>query len=765
MHTPHTPQTAHHKPQTLSITTPGGTRLIGHGQPVFIIAEAGVNHDGNLEKAKRLIDIAHEAGVDAVKFQTWKTEALILQGTKKAAYQEENTGKEESQFDMIKKLELPYEHFRELKQYCDEKGILFLSTPDEEESAQFLNGLVPCFKIGSGELTNIFFLKCVAKLGKPIILSTGMGTVDECRKARDVIFSTGNKQLIMLHCTSDYPTPFSDVNLRAMETLDTEMNRDAGPVLVGYSDHTEGISVPVVAAAQGAVVIEKHFTYDKNAAGPDHKASLSPDELKEMVRKIRETEIILGSAEKKPTPREQETKKVVRKSLVAKVPIARGEVITEENITAKRAEVRGFTADRFEEVVGRRAAKNIGVDEIIDEKNTMATDAVEAVSTNSKRKICVVTGTRAEYGILRPVIAAIKKHPNLELQLVAAGMHLSEEFGMTKNEIEKEGYAVDAMVDMLPETDDEAAMARAAARGITGFVEAFKKISPAIVVVLGDRIEAFAAAVAGSFLNIPVAHISGGDKTKAGRDEEMRHALTKFAKIHFPATKTSGERIVKMGEDAWRVFVVGEPSIDTMKEERLLEKEELKKYASLDFTKTYAVVVQHPVTTETEKAGEQMRATLAAVQKEKIPALVLYPNADSGGRRMIEVIKEYEKYEKEFAVVKSLPHVVYLSMMKHAACIVGNSSSGIVEAPTLKVPAVNIGIRQEGRECASNVVHVSQGEEQIRRAIKTVLSPPFKEQVKSCVNPYGEGNTSKKITDVLAAIPLDERLLKKTIAY
>lgn len=758
MHTPHTtyhtPQTAQHKPQTLLITTLRGTRLIGHGQPVFIIAEAGVNHDGSLEKAKRLIDIAHEAGVDAVKFQTWKTEALILQGTKKAAYQEENTGKQESQFDMIKKLELPHGDFRELKAYCDKKGILFLSTPDEEESARFLNELVPCFKIGSGELTNIFFLKCVAKLGKPIILSTGMGTVEECRTARDAIFSTGNKQLVMLHCTSDYPTPFSDANLRAMETLDTEMNRDAGPVLVGYSDHTEGISVPVVAAAQGAVVIEKHFTYDKNAAGPDHKASLSPDELKEMVRKIRETEAILGSAEKKPTRREQETKKVVRKSLVAKVLITAGETITEEKITAKRADARGYTADRFDDVIGKRAAKNIDVDEILDEHNVMM-----------QRKICVVTGTRAEYGILRPVIAAIKKHPNLELQLVAAGMHLSEEFGMTKNEIEKEGYAVHAMVEMLPETDDEAAMARAAARGITGFVEAFKKISPTMVVVLGDRIEAFAAAVAASFLNIPVAHISGGDKTKAGRDEEMRHALTKFAKIHFPATKTSGERIVKMGEDAWRVFVVGEPSIDTMMEERLLEKEELKKYASLDFTKPYAVVVQHPVTTETEKAGEQMRATLAAVQKEKIPALVLYPNADSGGRRMIEVIKEYEKDEKEFAVVKSLPHVAYLSMMKHAACIIGNSSSGIVEAPTLKVPAVNIGIRQEGRECASNVVHVSQGEEQIRRAIKTVLSPLFKEQVKSCVNLYGEGNTSRKIAEILAAIPLDDRLLKKTIAY
>ncbi len=749
-----------------------GQRLVGKGQPVFIIAEAGINHNGSLEKAKQLVDIAKNAGVDAVKFQTWKTEALILQGTKKAAYQEENTGKNESQFDMIKKLELSYENFTELKKYCDEKGILFLSTPDEEESARFLNELVPCFKIGSGELTNLLFLKYVAKFGKPIILSTGMGTVGECRKAHDAIFSTGNKQLIMLHCTSDYPTPFSDANLRAMETLDTEINLDAGtPILVGYSDHTEGISVPIVAAAQGAAVIEKHFSYDKNAAGPDHRASLSPAELKEMVKKIRETEIILGSAKKQPTLREQETKKVVRKSLVAKVPITSGEIITEEKITAKRADAQGYTADRSYDVIGKRAAKDMDVDEIIDEKSVVVAERLSHADARSeteqaKRKICVVTGTRAEYGILRPVIAAVKKYERLELQLVAAGMHLSDEFGKTINDIQNDGLEIQEQVKMLPDADDGAAMGKALGKGIAGFIDAFKKITPEIVVVLGDRIEAFAAAVAASFLNIPVAHISGGDKTRAGRDEEMRHAITKFAKIHFPATPGSGERLIRMGEDSWRVFVVGEPSIDTMLQEKLLEKEALNAQYSFDFTRPYALVVQHPVTTEADKAAEQMRTTLEAVKKEKMPALILYPNADSGGRQMIGIIKEYEK-EKILgcAVIKSLPHVAYLSIMKHAACIVGNSSSGIVEAPTLKVPTVNIGIRQEGRECASNVVHVSQGEEQIRRAIKTVLSPPFKEQVKFCVNPYGEGNTSKKIAEVLATIPLDDRLLKKTIAY
>jgi GDP/UDP-N,N'-diacetylbacillosamine 2-epimerase (hydrolysing) len=759
-----------------------GNKKIGPGQPIFIIAEAGVNHDGTIEKARMLIDIAVAAGVDAVKFQTWKTKALILQRTKKAAYQEEQTGQEnpgESQFDMIQKLELSYESFRELKQYCEQKGILFLSTPDEEESATFLNTLgVPCFKIGSGELNNPLYLKHVARFGKPIILSTGMGTIEECKRARDVLFSAGNTQLVMLHCTTDYPTPLTDVNMRAMKTLDVEMNTDLNhessqlsqppklfpPVLIGYSDHTKGIAVPIAAAAMGACVIEKHFTYDTNADGPDHKASLSPEELREMVQKIRETETILGSAEKKPTQREIANKKVVRKSIVAKQPIAAGQVMHESMIVTKRADGAGVTAENYELVVGKKAVKYIGVDEVITKGHLEQTQTSHTRGTR-QRCICVVTGTRADYGILSPVMRTIQKYPSLDLQVLACGMHLSEEFGSTINDIEKDGFVISETVEMLPQKDTGGAMAYAISKGMQGFVKKLTNLKPDIVVVLGDRIEAFSATVAASFLNIPVAHVSGGDKSKSGRDEEMRHAMTKFAKIHFPATKTSGERIIKMGEDPWRVFVVGEPSIDTMLQETLHTKEELQNLLpDTDFSQPYVLLVQHPLTTEAHAASKQIQESLEALKKAGIQTIVLYPNVDSGGREMIQTIKAYQNTPL-FKVYKSLPHKVYLSVLKHAACIVGNSSSGIVEAPTFKLPAINIGIRQEGREHASNVIHVAPEEQAITKALQTALSPEFRNSLKDVVSPYGAGNTSEKIVKVLAEIKLDETLLKKTIAY
>ena len=237
------------------------------------------------------MDLAKEAGVDAVKFQTWKTENLILKDTAKAEYQLEQTG-EGSQYDMIKALELNYGQFRELKEYCEQKDILFLSTPDEEESAEFLYQLgVPVIKVGSGELTNLLYLKRLARYHKPIILSTGMGTSEEVIRAKKIIFGEGNQELILLHCTTDYPAALSDVNLSAMETLQKETG-----CLIGYSDHTLGTDVPLVALSLGAVVIEKHFTYGKSAAGPDHSASLSPAELKELVQKIREYERLSPAA-------------------------------------------------------------------------------------------------------------------------------------------------------------------------------------------------------------------------------------------------------------------------------------------------------------------------------------------------------------------------------------------------------------------------------------------------------------------------------------
>ncbi|RRS31272.1 MAG: hypothetical protein P794_04280 [Epsilonproteobacteria bacterium (ex Lamellibrachia satsuma)] len=328
---------------------------------VFIIAEAGVNHNGDINLAKKLIDVAVEAGVDAVKFQTWKTELLVTKEANQAEYQTENTGINESQFDMLKRLELSYDEFRELKNYCDIKNIMFLSTPDEFESANFLSELQEIFKIGSGEVTNLPYLRHIGKLNKKVILSTGMADMGEIEDALDVLVAAGtNKENItVLHANTMYPTPMEDVNLKAMQTIGNTFD-----IAYGYSDHTLGIEVDIAAVAQGATVIEKHFTLDKTMEGPDHKASLEPDELKAMVKAIRNIELALGSSVKKPSKSEKPNMEVARKSIVASCTIQKGEKFSEANLAVKRPG-NGINPMRWDEVVGTIAQKNYEVDELI----------------------------------------------------------------------------------------------------------------------------------------------------------------------------------------------------------------------------------------------------------------------------------------------------------------------------------------------------------------------------------------------------------------
>lgn len=345
-------------------------KLISKNNPCFIIAEAGVNHNGSLETAKKLVDAAKNAGADAVKFQTFKSEDLVTKGTSMAEYQEKNIGSSESQLQMLKKLELNYNDFKALKKYCDEKGIIFLSTPHTEDAIDFLDPLVPAYKIGSGDLTNIPFLKEVAKKRKPIILGTGMSTMKEVKEALNAIYEEGNKEVIMLHCTTNYPCPKNEVNFRAMQTMQKELDCS-----VGYSDHTLGIDVPQMAVKLGAVVIEKHFTLDRGMEGPDHKASLEPSELKEMVAKIKNgnyknielDEIALGSKEKKPAESEIENAKVARKSVVASKNIAKGEKLSFENLTIKRPGT-GLMPREIYSIAGKNAAEDIKKDEIISLK-------------------------------------------------------------------------------------------------------------------------------------------------------------------------------------------------------------------------------------------------------------------------------------------------------------------------------------------------------------------------------------------------------------
>lgn len=328
---------------------------------IFIIAEAGVNHNGDMETARRLVDAAAAAGADAVKFQTFKTENLVREDAKKAEYQMETTDKDESQFAMLKRLELTSDMHEKLMDYCVQKKIMFLSTPFDIESLHYLvERGIALLKIPSGEITNYPLLREAARSGKKIILSSGMSTLEEVKDAVEVLRDNGGTDITILHCNTEYPTPYRDVNLRAMSTM-----KEALEIPVGFSDHTQGIEVAVAAAALGAEVIEKHLTLDRNMEGPDHKASLEPDELAEMVKAVRHIELALGDGKKEPTESEQKNIVIARKSIVARCDIKEGGIFTEENLTAKRPGG-GISPMQWNQVLNKEAKRDFAADEMIE---------------------------------------------------------------------------------------------------------------------------------------------------------------------------------------------------------------------------------------------------------------------------------------------------------------------------------------------------------------------------------------------------------------
>lgn len=319
----------------------------------LIIAEAGVNHNGSLELALKLCKAAKESGADVVKFQTWITEKIISSDVKMANYQQNNTKNIESQFDMLKKLELSYADFKIIKKYCDEIGIIFSSTADEETSLEFLLDLgIPFIKIGSGEITNIPYLRIMGSKKIPIILSTGMSYLSDVERAVKVIYDAGTTDITLLHCTTNYPCPMDEVNLNAIKTLQKTFNLN-----VGYSDHTMGIEIPLAAVALGAKVIEKHFTLDCNMEGPDHIASTEPKEFTKMVKQIRKVELALGDGLKIPNKSEIEISKVVLKRIVAKIEIKKGDIFSIDNLVTLR-DNRGFMASSWDEIINSKARRN-----------------------------------------------------------------------------------------------------------------------------------------------------------------------------------------------------------------------------------------------------------------------------------------------------------------------------------------------------------------------------------------------------------------------
>ncbi len=381
-----------------------------------------------------------------------------------------------------------------------------------------------------------------------------------------------------------------------------------------------------------------------------------------------------------------------------------------------------------------------------------------------KRKITVTTGTRAEYGILRPLIKQIISSKSLKLHLIVCGMHLSKKHGFTINEIKKDHIPISSIIEMMPKQDTNYEMSLAVGRGIIEFSKAFKKIKPDINLILGDRDEALASAISAYHMNIPNAHIHGGDKTKAGIDEYNRHALTKISNIHFAGSKKSMQRILKMGERKKFVFHTGSPSIDEISENKISKKLFLEKKYKIKIKGDEILLLQHPVTSQTSLSEQQITNTLNALSKFEKNIIAIAPNSDAGSNAIYLKLKSFSKNNSNLKLFPNLPRNDYLGFLSCCGVLVGNSSSGFIEGSYFKIPIVNIGIRQNMREGGSNIIFVKDfSKTQIHKAVRNAYQKNTSKIKK--YNVYGNGNASKKIIKILEEIKIDDELIQKQISY
>lgn len=384
----------------------------------------------------------------------------------------------------------------------------------------------------------------------------------------------------------------------------------------------------------------------------------------------------------------------------------------------------------------------------------------------NKRKILFLTGIRCDYGLLKAIMQAVKIHPKLELHLIVSGAHLSPTYGMSVNDIEKDGFIIDAKIDSLIESDSRNARIKSAAIQLTKLIGEIEKISPDILIAAFDREEAINMAIAGTYMNIPIVHIGGGDRVKGNADDYIRHAVTKLAHIHLPTTEKNKERIIKMGEEPWRVIMVGNAGLDKYVTTKKISKEELSKILDFELDKEFIILLQHPLSTEAEESGNQMRTTLQAIKELGIKTILINPNSDEGSSSIRRVIGEETQDVNFIRQFKNLEIDVFVNAMRNASALVGNSSAGILEAPFIKLPAVNIGKRQLQREHAENIIFVENDKEKIKEAIKkAVYDKLFWEKVQKCSNPYGDGHTSGRIANILAEMKIDKKLLQKEQTY
>lgn len=384
-----------------------------------------------------------------------------------------------------------------------------------------------------------------------------------------------------------------------------------------------------------------------------------------------------------------------------------------------------------------------------------------------KRKVVGVTGIRSEYDIMSSVFKAIQEHPALELELVVTGAHLADAYGYTMDEIRKDGFPVADQIESLINGDQASARVKGLAIQLQGLVQTVVRTRPDILLVLGDREESMTTALVGAYLNIPVAHVAGGDRVVGNVDDQVRHAVTKLAHLHFATNQESADRILRLGEEPFRVFNTGNPGLDRLLDVPVLSASEISGRLQFEIVdgEPLVLLIQHVISTEIDDAYRQMKVTLEAVQAMGIKTILSYPNSDAGGQQMIKAIREYDHLSFLYAA-KNIPRLEFVNLMRMASCMLGNSSAGILEAPLLKLPVVNVGNRQKGRLHAENVQFVPHDVSSIREAVhRAIFDDAYRDIVKQSTNPYGDGKSSKRIADILASVALDEKLLIKDITY
>lgn len=383
-----------------------------------------------------------------------------------------------------------------------------------------------------------------------------------------------------------------------------------------------------------------------------------------------------------------------------------------------------------------------------------------------KKKICVVTGTRAEYGPLKLLLEKIISSNKLDLLLLVTGMHLLKKYGNTIELIRKDGFPIAKIIPMYEENNtSKESLGKAVGKAIINFTTTFREIQPDLLIVAGDRFESLAAVISASTLLIPIAHIQGGDSVETGQvDEQIRHSITKFSHIHFPATSKSAERLKLMGEEEWRIYTVGAIALDMIFNETLLSRKQIYEKLGLNFSEKLIICIQHPNTMNPDLAGNQMKLTLQILKDYKLQTVIIYPNNDPGSELIINEIENHKNIVN-FYIFRDLERIEFLSLLKNANLLIGNSSSGLIESPVFKISVVNIGDRNKGRESGDNVISVSHNYTEIKNAIDKGLSEEFRKECQSVINTYGEGNALNRIVEILEKIEINDKLLRKKLTY